>query len=58
MQYGSVRNILEQIEHATIVSSDVDDDSGFHIFFDDGRALVIVGNFYVSLLRVDTERLH
>jgi hypothetical protein len=52
------RNLLDLVEGATILSSDVSDEEGMHFYLSDGRVLVIVGTFAVSLLRVDTERLH
>lgn len=58
MTYSSPRQILDLVDGATILSSDASDEEGMHLYLSDGRVLVIIGEFSVALLRVDTERLH
>jgi hypothetical protein len=54
----NAQRVLDQLEGATIVSSEILEDDGMHIAFSDGRILVIAGLFALSLLRLDRERLH
>lgn len=58
MNYSSPRQILDLVDGATILSSDASDDEGMHLYLSDGRVLIIVGEFAVSLMRLDTEGLH
>lgn len=50
--------LLDQLEGATIVSNTVEDDEGLSLYFKDGRVLVIAGQFALSVLRQDTDKLH
>ena len=61
MSLGSVdaalaQDMLDQLQGAQIASSCVADDQGLHVYFADGRVLVIAGYFALSLLK--SERLH
>ncbi len=54
-----IEEILEQIEGATIASSYIEDDDGFHICLTDGRVIVIAGHFGIAILpRSDMGKLH
>ena len=52
------RQILDEVDGATILSSDASDEEGMHLYLSDGRVLIIIGEFVVSLMRIDNERLH
>jgi hypothetical protein len=54
----NAQRVLDQLEGATIVSCEVQEDDGMHMVLQDGRILVIAGLFALSLLRLDRERLH
>lgn len=54
-----IEDILREIEGATIATSFVEDEQGFHICLQDGRILVISGFFAVAVLpRNSLEKLH
>jgi hypothetical protein len=48
--------IIELIEGATIISGYVEEEDGLHLVMQDGRVLLIVGDFTVALLK--SKRLH
>lgn len=51
-------HLLDQLEGATISSWSCDDEEGMHFILSDGRTVVVVGNFAVSVLQADRKRLH
>jgi hypothetical protein len=58
LRLTSAEKIVDQLDGATIVSVYVEDDTGMHICFQDGRTLIIAGAFALSLMRIETTRLH
>lgn len=58
MRFTSTTALIETLEGATIVCGDVDDEEGMHLHLADGRVIVIVGEYALSVLRVTRERLH
>ena len=50
--------LLDALEGAVVVSGRIDDGEGLLLTFQDGRCLVIAGVFALSLMRLDTEKLH
>jgi hypothetical protein len=50
--------IIEAIEGATIVSGRIDDGEGLCLDLADGRTLIIAVAFALSLMRIETARLH
>ena len=58
MNIISANSLVDQLEGATIVSAEVREEEGMHIVLEDGRVLVIAGMFALSLMRLDTGRLH
>lgn len=52
-------DIMQCIEGATIVSSFVEEgEEGLHLVFQDGRILVFAGDFVMSLMRTNKNKLH
>ena len=58
MQVVNSSAILEAIEGATIVNGRVDDGEGLILELQDGRCLIVAGAFVLSLMRMDTDKLH
>lgn len=58
MTFTQPLGVLEQVSGATIIDSDVSDEEGMHLYLSDGRVLIIVGQFAISLMRVSNEKLH
>ena len=58
MNYTTPQQLLDQLDGATIVGSAVTDEEGFHLHLQDGRVLIIYGSFALSVMRLDTEKLH
>lgn len=58
MKVVSAAHLLDQLEGATISSWSCDDEEGMHFFLKDGRTVVVVGDFAVSVLQADKKRLH
>lgn len=47
------QELLDQLQGAQIVDSHVEDESGLHLAFADGRVLVIAGYFALSVLSAE-----
>lgn len=58
MTQAAAKRIVENLEGATIVGGEVEDDEGLHIHLQDGRVLVIAGFFAMALVRPDERSLH
>jgi hypothetical protein len=53
----SAQSILDQLDGATISNSFVEDENGVHICLADGRQLIVIGEFLLSIVR-STVRMH
>ena len=50
--------VLDQLDGATIVAHFIEDEKGLHIVMQDGRMLVIAGEFCIGLLYPDDRVLN
>ena len=50
-------HILEAIRGATVCEGYVENEEGLHIWFQDGRVLIIAGVFTIGLMKSE-EKLH
>ena len=58
MRIVEPQEVLDQLSGATIASSSVDGEDGLNINMEDGRLLIIVGAFVLSVVRMPEETLH
>jgi hypothetical protein len=58
MKVVAAEDILDQLQGAQVVSCFVEDEEGLHVVFQDGRTLVIAGQFVIAIIKAGTEKLH